>query len=184
MKLISLGGLLSGLLAQSVTPIIASSMGWRAVNVIMGGGGLLCALCWFAFAKSAPTHFRRRGGSAELLTLEQATADKPQLRETRHPEDRVNRESATTSTSALGTKPARAPSVSKGSSARALFKHPAVVATLWCKMASGNMNYTTTQWTPTYFVEVLGCTPFQTAAYLAWFTPVDILGGFAVAVAG
>ena len=44
----------------------------------------------------------------------------------------------------------------KGSSPLALFKHPAVVATLWCKMASGNMNYTTTQWTPTYFTSVLG----------------------------
>jgi hypothetical protein len=28
------------------------------------------------------------------------------------------------------------------------------------------MNYTTSQWTPTYFVEVLGCTPLQTAAYM------------------
>ena len=62
-----------------------------------------------------------------------------------------------------------------------LFKHPAVLATLWCKMASGNMNYTTSTWTPTYFVQVLGCTPLQAAAYMVWSTPVDIVGGFFVA---
>ena len=43
------------------------------------------------------------------------------------------------------------------------------------------MNYTTSTWTPTYFVQVLGCTPLQTAAYLVWYTPVDIVGGFIVA---
>lgn len=160
-------------------------MGWRAVNVIMGGGGLLCALCWFSFAKSTPTHFRRQGdGSATLFTLEQVSAAEKQAGSERQPDVCVQNVSATTSNLALGTRPARATPVANGSSPLGLFKHPAVVATLWCKMASGNMNYTTTQWTPTYFVEVLGCTPFQTAAYLAWFTPVDILGGFAVAAAG
>ena len=48
-------------------------------------------------------------------------------------------------------------------------------------MASGNMNYTASTWTPTYFMEVLKCTPLQTAAFLFWYTPVDIAGGFAVA---
>lgn len=215
MKLISLGGLFSELLASSVTPIIAGSLGWRAVNVVMGGGGLLCALCWFLFAKSKPTHFRRRGDrSATLLTLEQVGRQGRVRRDPMTHDDNDN----DTSTEA---KPVRAPSTVKGrSSPLALFKHPAVVATLWCKMASGNMNYTTTQWTPTYFVDVLGahvqiqticcrmhrhfwmcefkfdylhwvshvvphpgCTPIDTAKYLVWRTPINIIGGFAVAAA-
>lgn len=62
-----------------------------------------------------------------------------------------------------------------------LFLHPAVFSTLWCKLAAGNLFFTTTQWIPTYFVSVLGCTPLQTATYMLWFTPVDVVGGFLVA---
>jgi MFS family permease len=59
MKLISLGGQFSGLLASTVTPMIAGAFGWRAVNAIMGGGGLVLALAWFGLAKSEPTQFRK-----------------------------------------------------------------------------------------------------------------------------
>jgi hypothetical protein len=157
MKLISLGGLFSELLASSVTPIIAGSMGWRAVNFVMGGGGLLCALCWFAFAQSAPTHFRPRGdSSATLLTLEQIASAKRQNSDEQFQESRAKSQIAEIGSSKVGMQPRELSAARKGSSPLALFKHPAVVATLWCKMASGNMNYTTTQWTPTYFTSVLG----------------------------
>ena len=143
LKLISLGGLFSEVLASSVTPTIAGMLGWRAVNVIMGGGGLLCAACWLLFAKSKPAHFRRRGDrSGTLITLEQIEHKECSRRDNRVASD------STGSSASLKT--------GKAASPLALFKHPAVIATLWCKMASGNMNYTTTQWTPTYFVEALG----------------------------
>ena len=32
-----------------------------------------------------------------------------------------------------------------------------------------------------YFIEVLGCTPMETAGYLAWFLPIQFTGGFMVA---
>ena len=135
MKLISLGGLASELLAKSVTPVIAGALGWRAVNTVMGGGGLLLALCWFAFAKSTPTQFRRRGDSsgAILSAAEAAKATEPP---------------PSSPASAPEPPPPQPPpppppqqhqqkAASSTSSPLALFKHPCVVATLWCKMASG-----------------------------------------------
>ena len=61
-KLVSLGELFGqGILASTLTPWIASNFGWRAVNVLMGGGGLVCAALWFAFAKAEPTAWRVPG---------------------------------------------------------------------------------------------------------------------------
>eukprot|EP01052_Picozoa_sp_SAG31_P038501 SAG31_NODE_5158_length_2710_cov_1.918422_2_plen_447_part_00 len=156
MKLISLGGQFSGLLASSVTPLIAVRLGWRAVNYVMGAGGLVMATLWFLFAKSAPTNFRRRSERGDKVSRAQAVPS---------------------STSAVQSTPKE----KKRTSPLSIFRHPAVLSVLWCKMSSGNMNYTTTTWTPTYFMDVLGCTPLQTAAYLFWNTPIEVGGGFAVA---
>ena len=56
-----------------------------------------------------------------------------------------------------------------------------MLSVIFCKMASGNLNYTTSTWIPTYFVQVLKVSPLQTAAFLMPYTAVDIVGGFAVA---
>jgi hypothetical protein len=63
----------------------------------------------------------------------------------------------------------------------AIFRDPAVIAALWCKMASGNLGYTMSSYTPTIFIESLGCTSLETAAFLVWLTPVRLFGGFGVA---
>ena len=150
LKFISLGGQFSGLLASVVTPIIATRLGWRAVNRIMGGGGLCLAALWFAKAASAPLHFKPRPGSAQPpppTAASDGAAAPP------------------------APAPAPKPPPSKGGKVSLAFlRDPAVLATLWCKMASGNMNYTMTSYTPTIFMEVLGCDPVQVASYLIWQT--------------
>ena len=147
LKFISLGGQFSGLLASVVTPIIATRLGWRAVNRIMGGGGLCLAALWFAKAASAPLHFKPRPGSAQPPPPTAASDRAP------------------------APAPAPKPPTSKGGKVSLAFlRDPAVLATLWCKMASGNMNYTMTSYTPTIFMEVLGCDPVQVASYLVWQT--------------
>ena len=75
LKFISLGGQLSSLFATSVTPLIAGLLGWRGVNYLFGGGGLALALCWAAFAKSAPTQFRRRSGDGPIISIDEIGRD-------------------------------------------------------------------------------------------------------------
>lgn len=151
-KLVSLGELFGqGILASTLTPWIASNFGWQAVNIAMGGGGLICAAIWFAFAKEAPTHWKVPGVANS--TLEGKAGG-----------------TATTVTTA----PARRTDWR-------LFRHPAVLAVLWCKVAEGNFFYTTGQWTPSYFQEQLGCSPMQTAGYMAWFLPIQFFSGFIAA---
>ena len=78
---------------------------------------------------------------------------------------------ATGSGKAARVTPLPKPPPSKGGKVSLAFlRDPAVLATLWCKMASGNMNYTMTSYTPTIFMEVLGCDPVQVASYLVWQT--------------
>ena len=159
-KLVSLGELFGqGVLASTLTPAIAARWGWRAVNVLMGGGGLACAALWLAFAHEAPTRFRRKDTGAEIVLAG----------------GRGGAEGGN-AIELMKVKPKK-----QRATNWKLFRHPAVLAVLWCKMAEGNFFYTTGQWTPTYFIEVLGCSPMETAGYLAWFLPIQFTGGFMVA---
>jgi hypothetical protein len=165
-KLVSLGELFGqGILANALTPWIASNFGWRAVNYAMGGGGLLCLVVWMAFAQAEPTRWKRRGDSAVIADAPAAAAAAAAT---------VDKDTAATPAVAVARK-----------TDWRLFRHPAVLATLWCKVAEGNFFYVTGQWTPTYFIEQLGCTPMQTATYMAWFMPIQFTSGFiAAAVEG
>jgi sugar phosphate permease len=109
-KLVSLGELFGqGILASTLTPWIASNFGWRAVNVAMGGGGLLCAAVWFAFAKEAPVHWKLPGAPTSAPKENPATAK--------------------ASASSVPASPAAA-TAARQTDWR-LFRHPAVLAVLW-----------------------------------------------------
>lgn len=160
-KLVSLGELFGqGIMASTLTPWIASNFGWRAVNIAMGGGGLGCLAVWMAFAKNEPTQWTRPGGDDSNVY------EKSDLR------DAI----VVDSTDKKGSTAVR-------KTDWRLFRHPAILATLWCKVAEGNFFYVTGQWTPTYFIEQLGCDPMQTAGYLFWFMPIQFTSGFVAATA-
>ncbi len=159
-KLVSLGELFGqGILANTLTPWIASTFGWRAVNVAMGGGGLACLAVWMAFAKNEPTRWKHPDDDSKVI-------EKSDLR-----------------TSADRTAGSKASTTTARKTDWRLFRHPAILATLWCKVAEGNFFYVTGQWTYPYFVEQLNCTPMQTAGYLAWFMPIQFTSGFVAAAA-
>ena len=101
----------------SAAPFVAARFGWRGVNRVMGGGGLLLAACWFAFARSKPTQYRRRGDPPGAALVPAAVAA---------PLAGRNDGAA----SAAGKKQAA------GRSSRlALFTHPAVLSTIWSDSA-------------------------------------------------
>ena len=162
-KLMQLGGQVASIFATLVTPWIAIRFGWRAVNTLMGGGGLVCCALWFWGAVDEPMQFlrTRKGGAAKSGSSAAAGLHVPPP----HP------------AAAAELAQRRAPRTFNF----AIFRDPAVLAALWCKMANGNLGYTMSSYTPTIFIESLGCTSLQTARYLLWLTPVSLLGGFAVA---
>lgn len=142
-KLMQLGGQCASIFATVVTPWLATRFGWRSVNTLMGGGGLLCCALWFAKATDKPLHYRRKRGAAgttndtgHLTVLTPAAA-----------------------VAAEAVKGGGAPESSRGVAFNfGIFRDPAVIAALWCKMANGNVGYTMSSYTPTIFIESLGCT--------------------------
>jgi sugar phosphate permease len=159
-RLVALGGQIANVTATSVTPWLATKFGWSSVNTLFGGGGLLCCALWFAKCAEVPQRWRRRGDppSAVASSASPAAAAAP----------------------ATSKEPAAAKPKPKAFNF-SIFRDPAVIATTWCKMSNLNCAYTMSSYVPTIFIESLGCTPLQAAAYLVWQSPISLIGGFVAA---
>ena len=150
-KLMQLGAQFAGVLTAAAIPWTATRFGWASINRLAGGSGLAIAAVWFAKAAATPADYRRR-----------------QLA------NQADHSSAPTAAAA-------APQKKKKAWDPRIFRDPALLATLWCKMASGNSGYTMSSYVPTIFIETLGCNPIQVSAYLLWQTPLRTVGGFLIA---
>jgi hypothetical protein len=162
-RLVALGGQIANVTATSVTPWLATKFGWSSVNTLFGGGGLLCCALWFAKCAEVPQHWRRRGDPPSAVASSASPA-------------------AAAAAPAASKEPAAAAAKPKAKAFNfSIFRDPAVIATTWCKMSNLNCAYTMSSYVPTIFIESLGCTPLQAAAYLVWQSPISLIGGFVAA---
>jgi hypothetical protein len=61
-----------------------------------------------------------------------------------------------------------------------IFQLPSVLAVIFGKFCCNMTSYSFTQWAPTVFADALGCSPMQTAQFLAWPAVPAVVADFAV----
>lgn len=157
-RVVGLGNNVSNILASSLTPLLAVNFGWASVPLVYGSAVLAFGIWWHASTTDQPLPEPGIDHSSQL-----PHAPEPEPPAQPEEDERIRTDD--------GEKTVE----------WRIFTVPAVLSCIAARVGFGAVGFALQIWAPSYFVDVLDCTPVQTGVLLAWTTPFAILGDFLAA---
>ena len=147
LRLMGLGGTVSQLIATAATPVMAgaSRHGWQLAPIVYGGAIAVFTVLWQLIAQNKPTCAK---SSSDAPDTPPGTLGATAVLAAAKTEEK--------------TQEKEGPAVELG-----IFGVASAKAVIFAQIASNNAGYTLDLWAPTYFQEVLGCSPVHAGRLIA-----------------